>query len=181
MSPIPDATRTQGLKRKEQGLSTLLLYVTIVCRRGALPCDTVVAAGSTQTPSLRLPLWAASKAEISLDSGCLPPVSAALTYPMESTSSRWAAICHRHHAPCGKKIRQPKLLRMLFIRPSAVTSGGNLARSRNEVRARRLFRGGPLPRVTWRGIATRSIPRYQRRQQALNVPEMVNAPHLQPY
>ncbi len=181
MSPIPDAMRTQGLKRKEQGLSTLLLYVSIVCRRGALPCNIAAAAGSTQTTSLRLPLWAASKAEISLDSGCLPPVSAALTYPMASTFSRWAAICHRHHARCGKKIRQPKLLRMLFLRPSAVTSGGNLARSRNEVRARRLFRGGPLPRVTWRGIATRSIPRYQRRQQALSVPEMVNAPHLQPY
>ncbi len=144
MSPIPDAMRTQGLKRKEQGLSTLLLYVSIVCRRGALPCDTAAAAGSTQTPPLRLPLWAASKAEISLDSGCLPPVSAALTYTMASTFSRWAAICHRHHAPCGKKIRQPKLLRMLFIRPSAVTSGGNLARSRNEVRVPPPFSKGTI-------------------------------------
>ena len=168
MSPIPDATRPQGLKRKEQGLSTLLLHVIIVCCRGALPCDIAAAAGSTQTPSLRLPLWAASKAEVSLDSGCLPPVSAALTYPMASTFSRWAAMCHRLHAPCGKKSRKPKLLRMLVIRPSAVTSGGNLARSRDEVRARRLFRRGPLPLVPWRGIATRSIPRYQRRQQAVN-------------
>lgn len=125
MSPIPDATRTPGLKRKEQGLSTLLLYVSIVCRRGALPCDTAAAAGSTQTPSLQLPLWAASKAEISLDSGWLPPVSAALTYPMASTFSRWAAICHRHHAPCGKKFANQKccecsLLGQVLSRPAAI-------------------------------------------------------------